>query len=212
RLPGEKRAGEEPGRARGRAGDGDRQARSRAAAEGAGGSGRAGDPGEHGRPGDGGSSDRRPRDDRARRASAAGRDPGRGHAGEVLAYEGGRAHSGAPAGRAHRSGPRRVWLLRLRHRGAASQEGRRLALLAAIFTLLLVLGAPGLVLAQVYRWTDAEGTIHYTTDAATIPPAFRGNVRTIDTPTPGPIMVPPPPSSGVVVPYTGGPVRSEERR
>jgi hypothetical protein len=77
---------------------------------------------------------------------------------------------------------------------------------AAILTLLLVLGAPGLVLAQVYRWTDAEGTIHYTTDAATIPPTFRGNVRTIDTPTPGPVMVPAPAPAGVVVPYTGGPV------
>jgi hypothetical protein len=79
-------------------------------------------------------------------------------------------------------------------------------LLATILTLLLALSAPGLALAQVYRWTDAEGTIHYTTDAVTIPPGFRGNVRTIDTPTPGPIMVPPPASSGVVVPYTGGPV------
>ena len=79
-------------------------------------------------------------------------------------------------------------------------------MLATILTLLLVLGAPGFALAQVYRWTDAEGTIHYTTDAASIPSAFRGNVRTIDTPTPGPVMEPAPAPVGVVVPYTGGPV------
>ena len=79
-------------------------------------------------------------------------------------------------------------------------------MLATILTLLLVLGTPGFALAQVSRWTDTEGPLHYTTDAASIPPAFRGNVRTIDTPTPGPVIEPAPAPVGVVVPYTGGPV------
>ena len=77
---------------------------------------------------------------------------------------------------------------------------------ATTLTLLLALGGPGFALAEVYQWTDAEGTIHYTTDPSSIPPAFRGAVRTIDTPTPGPVMVPAPAPAGVVVPYTGGPL------
>jgi Aspartyl protease/Domain of unknown function (DUF4124) len=69
-----------------------------------------------------------------------------------------------------------------------------------------MLGWPLLALAELYQWTDADGTIHYTTDAATIPPAFRGAVREIDTPNPGPVMVPAPTPAGVVVPYSGGPL------
>ena len=77
-----------------------------------------------------------------------------------------------------------------------------------ILTLLLVLGLlPGSRWPQVYRWTDDEGTVHYTTDAASIPPAFRGNVaRRSARRLPGPVMEPAPAPVGVVVPYTGGPV------
>ena len=176
--------------------------------------------------GDGGSADRGARDDPARGASAARRDPGRRHAGEVLAHEGGRADPGAPAGEhtdevlaeygyspptSRRSGPRRSSCSAGRVESA--QRGRivirRLAS-ATMLALLLTLGSPLLADAVLYRWTDAEGTIHYTTDPDSIPPAFRGAVREIDTPTPGPVMVPAPvpapAPSGVVVPYSGGPV------
>jgi clan AA aspartic protease (TIGR02281 family) len=61
--------------------------------------------------------------------------------------------------------------------------------------------------AQLYRWTDAEGTVHYTTDAASIPPPFRDRAEDIGSPTPGPIVpVTPPAPSGTVVPYDGGPL------
>ncbi len=75
-----------------------------------------------------------------------------------------------------------------------------------MLALLLTLGYPLAARAELYRWTDAEGTVHYTTDPASIPPAFRGAVREIDTPTPGPVMIPAPAPAGVVVPYAGGPV------
>ena len=75
---------------------------------------------------------------------------------------------------------------------------------ATLLVLLLTLGHLSVARAELYRWTDAEGTIHYTTDPASIPPAFRGAVREIDTPTPGPVMIPAP--AGMVVPYAGGPL------
>jgi hypothetical protein len=62
--------------------------------------------------------------------------------------------------------------------------------------------------AQLYRWTDAAGTVYYTSDLATIPPAYRDGARDIGAPTPGPSSPPPPPAAaaGVVIPYTGGPL------
>ena len=77
---------------------------------------------------------------------------------------------------------------------------------ATLLALLLTLGHLSVARAELYRWTDAEGTIHYTTDPASIPLAFRGAVREIDTPTPGPVMIPAPAPAGVVVPYAGGPL------
>jgi hypothetical protein len=77
--------------------------------------------------------------------------------------------------------------------------------LTAGATMVLVLVSP--VWAQLYRWTDAAGTVYYTTDLATIRPAYRDSARDIGAPTPGP--VPPPPAAapaGVVIPYTGGPL------
>ena len=69
-----------------------------------------------------------------------------------------------------------------------------------------MLGA-GPAAAQLYRWTDADGTTHYTTDAASIPPAYRGAAVDVGSPTPGPIVpVEPPTPSGAVIPYTGGPL------
>jgi hypothetical protein len=87
------------------------------------------------------------------------------------------------------------------------------SVLTAIATIVATTVATALTLltspasAQLYRWTDAAGTTHYTTDAATIPPAHRDSAQDIGAPTPGPVLTPPPaPPAGVVVPYTGGPV------
>jgi hypothetical protein len=62
--------------------------------------------------------------------------------------------------------------------------------------------------AQLYRWTDAAGTVYYTTDLATIPPAYRDGAKDIGAPTPGPPQAPPTPAdaAGIVIPYTGGPL------
>ena len=61
--------------------------------------------------------------------------------------------------------------------------------------------------AQLYRWTDGDGTVHYTTDAASIPSTFRDSAVDVGSPTPGPI-VPATPAvpSGAVIPYSGGPL------
>jgi hypothetical protein len=74
---------------------------------------------------------------------------------------------------------------------------------AAALALLLSAGPAA---AQLYRWTDAAGTVHYTTDPSTIPPAHRDGARDIGAPTPGPVVAPPPAAAGVVIPYTGGPL------
>jgi Aspartyl protease/Domain of unknown function (DUF4124) len=50
--------------------------------------------------------------------------------------------------------------------------------------------------AQLYRWTDAEGTEHYTADLASIPPAFRDSATLLNAPQPRPI--PPPATSDPV--------------
>jgi aspartyl protease/uncharacterized protein DUF4124 len=82
---------------------------------------------------------------------------------------------------------------------------RLLAVLAAL-AAIVALAAPG-ALAQLYRWEDSQGTVHYTTDLATIPPAYRDGARDIGAPTPGPPAPPAPPAAiGVVIPYTGGPL------
>jgi hypothetical protein len=81
-----------------------------------------------------------------------------------------------------------------------------LAALATTITLLALV-FPSSVHAQLYRWTDATGTIHYTTDLAAIPPAYRDSAHDIGAPTPGPRQAPPAPAPvGIVIPYTGGPV------
>jgi hypothetical protein len=50
--------------------------------------------------------------------------------------------------------------------------------------LLFVLAAASPAAAALYRWVDAEGVIHYTSDLETIPEAYRNAARKIDTPTP----------------------------
>jgi Aspartyl protease/Domain of unknown function (DUF4124) len=84
-----------------------------------------------------------------------------------------------------------------------------LAPLATTVSLwLLTLLVPSSGWAELYRWTDADGTVHYTTDAATIPPAFRDGATDIGSPTPGPVAPPAPPAPppGAVIPYGEGPV------
>ena len=38
--------------------------------------------------------------------------------------------------------------------------------------------------AQLYRWTDAEGTVHYTADLSAIPPNFRDDATPLSAPQP----------------------------
>ena len=44
--------------------------------------------------------------------------------------------------------------------------------------------------AQLYRWTDGEGTVHYTADPDTIPPAFRDAAELLSAPQPRPTPTP----------------------
>jgi hypothetical protein len=79
------------------------------------------------------------------------------------------------------------------------------AIATIVATALTLVTSPAS--AQLYRWTDAAGTTHYTTDLATIPPAHRDSAQDIGAPTPGPVVAPPPATpAGIVVTYTGGPV------
>ena len=75
--------------------------------------------------------------------------------------------------------------MRASHRPPMVRAG--LAALATMLILgLLSLATPGVVHAELYRWTDSDGTIHYTTDISTIPPEFRDSATDIGSPTPGP--------------------------
>jgi hypothetical protein len=79
---------------------------------------------------------------------------------------------------------------------------KAIAVVAAAVTLV---AAPAF--AQLYRWTDASGTVHYTTDLASIPPSHRDSARDIGAPTPGPIQEPArAAAAGIAIPYTGGPL------
>ena len=40
--------------------------------------------------------------------------------------------------------------------------------------------------AQLYRWTDGEGTVHYTADLDTIPSAYRAAAELLSSPQPRP--------------------------
>jgi len=83
-----------------------------------------------------------------------------------------------------------------------------LAALAMMLALgLLSLSTPGAAHAELYRWTDSDGTVYYTTDASTIPPEFRNSATDIGSPTPGPeLPVTSPAPAGAVIPYGDGPL------
>jgi hypothetical protein len=46
-------------------------------------------------------------------------------------------------------------------------------LLGALVSVLALLALAGPAAAQVYSWTDERGVVHYTADAAAVPPAHR---------------------------------------
>jgi hypothetical protein len=81
-----------------------------------------------------------------------------------------------------------VWLLRRRHPGAPREEGRPVGRegLTRHLGLALLLAAGCLsatpALAELYKWTDAAGVVYYTSDLASIPPAFRDSATPISTP------------------------------
>jgi hypothetical protein len=70
--------------------------------------------------------------------------------------------------------------------------------------LALVLAAASPAWAALYRWVDAAGVIHYTSEADTIPPAFRSSAQALDHPSgrePEPSVSAAP---GAVVPVEAG--------
>jgi hypothetical protein len=90
---------------------------------------------------------------------------------------------------------------------APSIPNRSAALRTGLAALATIITVASPALAQLYRWTDASGTVYYTTELATIPPAYRDGARDIGAPTPGPVVAPPPAAPvGIVIPYTGGPL------
>ncbi|MGH7277072.1 MAG: retropepsin-like aspartic protease [Candidatus Rokuibacteriota bacterium] len=56
--------------------------------------------------------------------------------------------------------------------------------LVAGAVILAVLLAPAAAAAALYRWTDAEGVVHYTTELQAIPPAHRASAVEIEHPQP----------------------------
>src|SRR5262249_21648059 len=199
------RAGQTPRGARGARRRCDCRARSRALAEAAREGRRAGHPREHGRPGPQRCPDRHPPDDPTRRASQAGRDPRRRHAGVVLGHEPGRAAPRADAGRAHGGDSVGVWLQWLADRRPESTQRRRIgaALKRVAPALLVVLATAPAAHAGLFRWTAADGAIHYTSDLESVPEAYRAAVVDLGAPLPR-AEAPSPTPPGTVLSFTGG--------
>jgi aspartyl protease family protein len=73
---------------------------------------------------------------------------------------------------------------------------------------LAALCAPGAASAEIYRWTDAQGRVHYTQDLSQVPPTQRasaagaargadeGRFQTFERSTPGDPAAPAPPAAG----------------
>ncbi len=57
--------------------------------------------------------------------------------------------------------------------------------------------------AELYRWTDAEGTVHYTADLESIPPAARGSAQALGSPR-APDASPAEPAGPVAIPAPRG--------
>lgn len=74
----------------------------------------------------------------------------------------------------------------------------------AALALLVVLATAAPAAAALYRWTSDDGTIHYTSEAESIPERYRTAAVEIGHPTPRPAPPAPPAPVGVVVPFAGG--------
>jgi hypothetical protein len=80
----------------------------------------------------------------------------------------------------------------------------------AALGVLLVLATAMPAAAGLFRWTSADGTIHYTSDLESIPEAYRATA--VDVGAPVPLPEPAPAPAGRVVPFSGGePVIVEAR-
>jgi Aspartyl protease/Domain of unknown function (DUF4124) len=73
---------------------------------------------------------------------------------------------------------------------------------AALVLAVLLLAAPTLARAELFRWTAADGAVHYTSDLDSIPEAYRTSAVDIGAPAARP--APPPAPAGTVVPFAGG--------
>jgi predicted aspartyl protease len=76
------------------------------------------------------------------------------------------------------------------------------AIAAGAFAIILVSGAPAA--AQVYRWTDATGVVHLTTNPENIPEQHRDDVHVIDAWRPPSDSPAPPVPSPATIPLSGG--------
>ncbi len=86
---------------------------------------------------------------------------------------------------------------------------RRAALALIVLAGCCCLAAPAA--GELYKWTDAQGTVHYTGDLASIPPAFRDTATLLNAPQPRPI---PPPAANAPVALKaapGAPITVEAR-
>ena len=52
--------------------------------------------------------------------------------------------------------------------------------------------------AQLYQWTDADGTVHYTADLSSIPPAYRDVARQLSHPQARPVPPGPAPEAATI--------------
>ncbi|MGE5189881.1 MAG: DUF4124 domain-containing protein [Gemmatimonadota bacterium] len=86
---------------------------------------------------------------------------------------------------------------------ARSARAARAVLAAA----LLVLAARPCA-AEIYRWIDDQGTIHFTDELSTVPPAFRGKARVLLRE--APVTIVPPPPAAAAPPGAGPEPGAEE--
>lgn len=75
--------------------------------------------------------------------------------------------------------------------------GRALAL-----AVVIVAGLASAAAADLFRWIDGDGTLHYTADLAAIPPAYREAAVAVNHPAARPAV--PPGPTVTVVPVPGG--------
>jgi Aspartyl protease/Domain of unknown function (DUF4124) len=73
---------------------------------------------------------------------------------------------------------------------------------AALGLLLVLTAAPPAAAGGLFRWTAADGAVHYTSDRDSIPERFRAEA--VDIGAPLAREGPPPPPPGTVLPFSGG--------